>query len=244
MVRSPRRRSHTLAWTVALALVVGVAAYARDEATAPSPPSSGGRGVEADGAAATLPAGDDSVVSAHVDGDTLKVANGETIRIIGVDTPETRHPSTAVECLGPEASAYTAEAFPIGTEVRLVYDVERFDRYGRTLAYVYRRADGLFLNLALVRDGYAQVATYPPNIAHVDTFVAAQVRAREAQQGLWGPTCADAASTAPAGVSPTDEESQFRNCAEARKWGAAPVHRSDPGYGPHLDRDGDGIGCE
>lgn len=70
--------------------------------------------------------------------------------------------------------------------MRLVYDVERTDRYGRTLAYVYRSPDALFVNVALVRDGYARVATYPPNVAHVDQFRAAETEAREADRGLWG----------------------------------------------------------
>ncbi len=133
--------------------------------------------------------------------------------------------------------------------MRLVYDVERTDRYDRTLAYVYRSSDGMFLNLGLVRDGFAQVSTYPPNIAHVDDFTAAQRGARESSRGLWGDACAQPAPspTAAAPVAGGDggqRTSPYRNCTEAREDGAAPVHRGDPGYGSHLDGDDDGIGCE
>jgi micrococcal nuclease len=206
---------------------------ATPEAAAPAPPG---------GPTAAPPAGIDSAVTAHVDGDTLEVATGETIRLIGVDTPETKHPSKPVECYGPEASAYTADRFPVGTRVRLVHDVERSDRYGRTLAYVYRADDGLFLNLALVRDGFAQVATYPPNVAHVEELVAAQREAREAGRGLWGAVCATSVPASAPQAAPGT--TAYRSCAEAREAGAAPVLRDDPRYGSHLDGDGDGIGCE
>jgi micrococcal nuclease len=68
----------------------------------------------------------------------------------------------------------------------LVYDVDRYDRYGRTLAYVYRARDALFVNGALVRDGYAVVLTVPPNVAHADEFVAWEREARRRDAGLWG----------------------------------------------------------
>lgn len=190
-----------------------------------------------------LPAGDDAVVARVVDGDTLELAGGRTVRLIGVDTPETKHPTQPVGCFGPEASAYTAERFPAGTRVRLVHDVERTDRYGRELVYLYRAEDGLFLNLRLVLDGFAQVATYPPNVAHVDDFTAGQAEARSAGRGLWGPVCAPPATTAPPAPTPA-APAPFRNCTAAREAGAAPVRRGEPGYGPHLDRDGDGVGCE
>jgi micrococcal nuclease len=102
-----------------------------------------------------------------------------------MDTPETLDPRTSVQCFGPEASRHTGALLPAGTPVRLVYDVDRTDRYGRTLAYVYRLSDGLFVNVALVRDGYARTATYPPNVAHVDEIRVAEAEAREAARGLW-----------------------------------------------------------
>ena len=74
---------------------------------------------------------------------------------------------------------------PQRTAVRLVRDVEERDRFGRLLAYVYRHADGLFVNAELLRQGYAQLLTIPPNIAHTDEFSALARQAREGSQGLW-----------------------------------------------------------
>jgi micrococcal nuclease len=122
------------------------------------------------------------------DGDTITVSvNGtkEKVRLIGIDTPETKKPDTPVQCFGPEASAYTTSLLPIGTPLHLERDVEARDKYDRLLAYVYRSDDGLFVNLEIVANGYARLLTFPPNVAHVDEFVAA-ARAAEADDfGLW-----------------------------------------------------------
>jgi micrococcal nuclease len=136
------------------------------------------------------PPGDDGRASVVrvVDGDTVEVRIGgreETVRLIGIDTPETVDPRSPVECFGEEASDRAKALLPVGTEVRLVADVEPRDRYDRLLAYVYRD-DGTFVNLALVEDGYASVLTYPPNVAHASEFTAAAARAREGGRGLWG----------------------------------------------------------
>jgi micrococcal nuclease len=123
-----------------------------------------------------------------VDGDTIEVELGgrtENVRLLGIDTPETKDPRKPVQCFGAEASAHTAELLPPGTEVRLVPDVERRDRYDRVLAYVYRVSDGLFVNLELARDGYADLLTYPPNVAHTAELSAAVAEARREQRGLW-----------------------------------------------------------
>lgn len=123
-----------------------------------------------------------------VDGDTIVVkiqGQEEKIRLIGINTPESVDPRKPVECFGKEASNHAAELLPEGTQVRLVRDVEARDRYGRLLAYVYRESDGLFVNLAQVADGFAEPATYPPNVAHVDDFTAAARTAREQNRGLW-----------------------------------------------------------
>lgn len=131
-----------------------------------------------------MPSGTTGVVSRQVDGDTFEV-DGVRIRLIGIDTPESKRPDSPVECFALEAAARTAALLPVGTGVRLVLDVEPTDRYGRTLAYVYRQSDGLFVNAALVRDGYASVLTVPPNVAHADEYAALQREAREAGRGLW-----------------------------------------------------------
>lgn len=147
----------------------------------------GGPGAGPPGAdAAGLPAGEDARVAEVVDGDTIVVGPDRSVRLIGVDTPETRHPDRGVECFGKEATRYTERLLPRGTRVRLVADVERRDRYDRTLAYVYRSADGLFVNAALARDGYARPLTIPPNVAHAGDLASLADRAREQGRGLWG----------------------------------------------------------
>lgn len=123
-----------------------------------------------------------------VDGDTIVVridGQEEKVRLIGINTPESVDPRKPVECFGKDASKHAAELLPEGTAVRLVRDVEARDRYQRLLAYVYRADDGLFVNLAQVTDGFAEPATYPPNVAHVDEFAAAARTARDRNIGLW-----------------------------------------------------------
>jgi len=123
-----------------------------------------------------------------VDGDTIEVRAGghtEKVRLLGIDTPETKDPRKPVQCFGKEASHHTTELLPVGTEVRLEPDVEERDRYDRVLAYVYRVEDGLFVNLELARGGYADLLTYPPNVAHTAEFQAAVSEARREQRGLW-----------------------------------------------------------
>jgi micrococcal nuclease len=137
---------------------------------------------------AMAPARDSRVVTVTriTDGDTFR-AGEERIRLIGVDTPEV---SFGVECFGPEATDALAALIPVGTEVRLVGDVEATDRYDRTLAYVYRRADDVFVNLRLAEQGFAEPLTVPPNVAHEDDFARAADRARDAGLGIWS-ACPD-----------------------------------------------------
>lgn len=173
-----------LVWRGVLAVAAVVVALAGCGGDADEPPP---RQTVADG----LPPGDDVTVREVVDGDTIVVDGGRTVRLIGVDTPETRDPSTAVECFGPEASAYTADLLPPGTLVRLVGDTEPRDAYERTLAYVHRAVDGLFVNAALVRDGYAEPLSIPPNDAFAEGLDVLAAEARAAGWGLWD-ACADA----------------------------------------------------
>jgi micrococcal nuclease len=122
-----------------------------------------------------------------VDGDTIRVQLGgteERVRYIGVDTPETVKPGTPVQCFGKAASSFNARLVRART-VRLVFDAERRDRYGRLLAYVYREPDGLFVNAELVRRGYAQPLTIPPNVAHASEFRRLARTARQGGRGLW-----------------------------------------------------------
>jgi micrococcal nuclease len=107
------------------------------------------------------------------------------VRLIGIDTPETKDPRRPVECFGAAAARHISELVPPGTRVTLVRDVSATDRYGRTLAYIYRADDGLFVNADLVANGYAAAATFPPDVAHAEEFVALEQRARGAGRGLW-----------------------------------------------------------
>lgn len=118
-----------------------------------------------------------------VDGDTIVVEGGYRIRYIGIDTPETVHPSKPVECFGPEASRKN-RALVDGREVRLEPDAEDKDQYGRYLRYVY--VDDLMVNAELVRQGYARVVFYPPNTAYETEFRQLESQARERELGLWG----------------------------------------------------------
>ena len=122
-----------------------------------------------------------------VDGDTIRVqADGrtETVRYIGVDTPETKKPGAPVECFGRRAAAEN-ERVVAGERVRLVAGVEPRDRYGRLLAYVRRERDGLFVNEHLVRGGWARTLTIRPNDRFAVRFRLAERRARAAGAGLW-----------------------------------------------------------
>ena len=133
----------------------------------------------------------DTTVERVVDGDTLVAeveGRAERVRLIGVDTPETVSPSKPVQCYGRQASDHLKALLAPGTAVTLVTDAETHDQYGRLLAYVYRHADGLFVNLELARDGYASLLTYPPNVAHESQFAQAVDAAHQRRLGLWG-TC-------------------------------------------------------
>ncbi|MEA2901974.1 MAG: micrococcal nuclease [Actinomycetota bacterium] len=120
-----------------------------------------------------------------VDGDTLIVEPKVRIRLIGVDAPESVAPNRPIECMGREASRFLSELLPPGTEVRLESDVELLDSYDRTLAYLWIGSSGLFVNAELVRQGFAQTLTIPPNIAYADEFANLAIEARLANRGLW-----------------------------------------------------------
>lgn len=138
---------------------------------------------------APAPVDGTATVTEVVDGDTLTVrlsGRTETVRMIGVDTPETVHPTKPVECFGPEASAFTTSLLPPGTRITLVRDAEARDRYGRLLAYVTRADDGLFVNRAILVNGMAVPLSIEPNTAHQRDFAEVAHRASTARLGLWG----------------------------------------------------------
>lgn len=132
-------------------------------------------------------------VSSVVDGDTIKVnidGSIETLRLIGMDTPETLDPRKLVQCFGREASNKAKELLS-GKKVRLEKDLSQgdLDKYGRHLAYVYRE-DGLFYNKYMIEQGYAHEYTYKTPYKYQNEFKAAQKSAQENLMGLWSPnTC-------------------------------------------------------
>ncbi len=164
-----------------------------------------------------------------VDGDTIDVQiGGQTFRVryIGINTPETGRPCAA------EATNYNA-GLVMGKTVTLVEDVSETDPYGRLLRYVY--VGDIFVNAELVRQGYANAATYPPDVAHADLFVQLQAEARAAGRGCWAaPT-----STTWNCSGNIYNCSDFSSCDQVMSyWNACP---GDPSW---LDGDNDGIPCE
>jgi micrococcal nuclease len=208
-------------------------------------------------------------VSRNVDGDTIHVrvrGFDTTVRLIGIDTPETRDPRKPVQCFGPAASERTARILRPGTAVRLETDPTQAtrDRYGRLLAYVYRQgragAAGS-VNFSLVATGYARAYVYggvPFRFA--PAFQRAQSRARTGALGLWGPPCrgnttrAERVSAAPtrqtaAGPAGGSCHPSYTPCVPNS---ASDLDCADVGHpvrvigsDPYrLDGDGDGSGCE
>ena len=128
-------------------------------------------------------------VTRIIDGDTIEVViNNEVkiVRYIGIDTPETIHPNQPEECFGQEATLRNRELVE-KKNVKLVKDISETDKYGRLLRYVY--VDNTFVNLTLVQEGYANSHSYPPDIAHEISFIAAEQEARTREKGLWGSDC-------------------------------------------------------
>ncbi len=124
----------------------------------------------------------EAFVNRVVDGDTVKLSTGHRVRYIGVDTPETKHPYKKVEYMGKEAYLFNKKLVE-GKKIYLEYDVQKKDKYGRLLAYVY--VDDIFVNAELVKLGYAQVMTIVPNVRYAEYFRKLQKQAREKKQGLW-----------------------------------------------------------
>lgn len=118
-----------------------------------------------------------------IDGDTIELMDGQVVRYIGVDTPETKHPNKAVECFGKEAAKQN-ETLVAGKTVILESDVSKTDRYGRLLRYVW--VDGQLVNWQLVATGFAYAKSYPPDVSYQQVFNSAQAYARKNQIGLWG----------------------------------------------------------
>jgi len=131
-----------------------------------------------------------------IDGDTIQLENGERVRLIGIDTPEMHESNKlyrdsqksgedvrAIKELGERAYQFTRNLIE-GKRVSLEFDVEKYDRYNRLLAYVFLK-DGTFVNAEIVRQGYASLLTIPPNVRYADLFAKFYREARENKRGLW-----------------------------------------------------------
>jgi micrococcal nuclease len=138
----------------------------------------------------------DILVKRVVDGDTLELESGERVRLIGIDTPEmheskklykdaqrTQQDITTIQKLGLRAYEFTKDLVE-GKRVSLEFDLEKYDRYKRLLAYVYLK-DGTFVNAEIVKAGYASLMTFPPNVKYADLFLKLYREARENRKGLW-----------------------------------------------------------
>lgn len=189
---------------------------------------------------------DEAVVSKIVDGDTIDVQiSGRTYRVryIGIDTPE----MSSNDCYAKEATERNRQLVQ-GKIVCLEKDISETDRYGRLLRYVYQ--GNTFINASLVREGYAQAFTYPPDVAHASDFVALQQQARNERAGLWS-GCgveSESKSAAPAVAVCTCNSNQY-NCSDfsthAQAQECYKYCLAQAGYDVHkLDGDSDGSACE
>ncbi|MFN2506721.1 MAG: thermonuclease family protein [Acidimicrobiales bacterium] len=157
----------------------------------------------------SLPPGEDKTVKAVIDGDSFELTDGTKIRLIGIDAPDIE----TTDCFSAEATTHLRELLTDRPNVRLVYDTSRTDRLERTLAYAYRLPDGLFVNVAMARDGYATQLTTAPNTTHADQIGAAVADARTAARGLWqncqtSTTAARPAVTSPVVTEPTTDPTE------------------------------------
>jgi micrococcal nuclease len=136
-----------------------------------------------------------AVVKRVVDGDTFELDTGEKVRMIGMNTPETVKPNSPVEAYGKEASEFTKRNLT-GKKVLLFADAGDKDKYGRLLRYVFIEGETQMFNETLLLEGYANIATVPPNVLFADRFLEAERSARANQKGLWAGSAKAAASAA------------------------------------------------
>jgi len=117
-----------------------------------------------------------------IDGDTFEIEGGIKVRLIGIDTPEMKNKNKTTDCFAIEAKK-KIESLISGKEVILEKDVSETDKYGRLLRYVY--LGDKMINETLVKEGYAKISTFPPDVKFKDVFLASERQARETQAGLW-----------------------------------------------------------
>lgn len=194
-----------------------------------------------------------ATVTRVVDGDTIKIdLNGEkeTVRLLLVDTPETKHPNLPEQPYGKEASAFAVEKLE-GKEIEIEFDGPKRDQYDRLLAYIW--IEGTNFNQLLLEEGLARFAyVYDPPYTHQDKMKQAEKRALQAGIGIWSEDnyVTDSGfdhenvNTENKTSGQANDNVYYRNCSEAREDGVTPLYEGDPGYGTHMDGDRDGIACE
>lgn len=127
-------------------------------------------------------------LSEIVDGDTVyaidSLGNRVKFRLIGIDAPESRHPFKPVQPFSKEATAYLQELLASSEHIFIEFDIDKFDRYGRMLAYIYTETKQ-FVNAKMVEEGFAQIMTYAPNVKYVETFYDLQKSAQLSRKGMW-----------------------------------------------------------
>lgn len=185
MSRSTGRKKRTTVIAIIFAAVILLIAGAREW---PGNGITGGRYDDTEGIGTNTfdTKYEKAKVVSITDGDTFTVrrddGSREKVRLILIDTPETKAPDRPVEPFGPEASAYTADLLT-GQTVCLEYDVSERDRYGRLLAYAY--VGDRMVNELLLEKGYARVAVFPPDVKYERRFRAIEQKARAAKLGIW-----------------------------------------------------------
>lgn len=124
-------------------------------------------------------------VTKVIDGDTIEIEGGQKVRYIGMDTAEMDDKNPVKLCYAQKAFEKNKELVE-GKEIRLEKDVSEKDKYGRLLRYVF--VGDIFVNDYLVRNGFANAVTYPPDVKHEEQFQQAEKEAREKKSGFWGET--------------------------------------------------------
>ncbi len=241
-MRTQRLRGTVAALLTALAL--GTAALLAP-VTATADPTNTSPGVNAT-----------AVVLRVVDGDTIDIRDDVRgrlrIRVLGIDTPETKKPGYTIGCWGPQATQFAIDNLR-DQRVAFITDPtqDRTDRYGRTLAYLVK-SDGWNYSIEAARSGTAKAYIYDNNpVQEYAEIVAAEQEAKTAGRGLWGPPCNGDTKSTPLSTPNSSSSSQapgesgyYPNCKAARAAGAAPLYAGQPGYRSRLDGDGDGVACE
>ena len=186
-----------------------------------------------------------AAVVTHVsDGDTITLSTIGKTRLIGIDTPEVYGHT---ECFGRAASAFTKRVLAPGTPVEYRLGIEKTDRYGRALAYVWL-SDGRMFNGLLAEEGYATTLTIPPNDHYAQLFLAAARRARDANRGLWSPDTCNGKN--PPNHPLTDGATRDHDCSDFKTHAQAQQYFDSHGGSPtnnveNLDgSDHDGRVCE